>query len=198
MENNNNGWDRFTATYGRLIHATARKSGLADMEIQEVLQETTLRVFKHIHTFKPDKTKKNSFRPWLLAIAHKCIVDEIRSWDKAHKMADSTDITQIPADHDAFEEIWDEEWSRNQLTMALEQIRDVVSPKQYQIYDLYVLQEIPAREIAAKLKISVAQVYMAKYRIGSRVDRAINRLNKNNDIQFSEFKPKEPLATTDQ
>jgi hypothetical protein len=43
----NSGWDRFSSTYGRLIRAVARKSGLVDVEIQEVLQETTLRVFKH-------------------------------------------------------------------------------------------------------------------------------------------------------
>ena len=179
---NNSGWDRFSNTYGSLIRAVARKSGLTDVEIQDVLQETTLRVFKHIHNFKSDKTKKHNFRPWLLTIVRRCIIDEIRGWDKAHKMGDSTDITEISEEDDAFEAIWDEEWSRHQLTMALKQIRDSVSPKQYQIYDLYVLQEIPARELATKLKISVAQVYVAKYRVGTRVARAVNQLNKNNEV----------------
>jgi len=43
------------------------------------------------------------------------------------------------------EAIWDEEWEKNLLTAALERIKRQVDPEQFQIFDLYCLEQWPAK-----------------------------------------------------
>jgi len=60
----NDSWKEFFDTYWRLIYSVARKSGLTEVESQEVVQETVISVAKHIHKFRHDR-KLGSFKGWL-------------------------------------------------------------------------------------------------------------------------------------
>src|SRR6185295_89775 len=70
-------WKDFFDTYLRLIYAVAIKSGLAEAEAQDVVQETVITVAKGIHTFKRDR-EKGSFKGWLRNIIRWRIADQIR------------------------------------------------------------------------------------------------------------------------
>jgi DNA-directed RNA polymerase specialized sigma24 family protein len=41
-----------------------------------------------------------------------------------------------------------------------------VSARQFQIFYLHVLREIPVREVARQLGVSIGAVYLAKHRVG--------------------------------
>ena len=47
-------WQEFFDTYWKLIYSAARKSGLTDVEAQEVVQETVITVAKNIDKLKYD------------------------------------------------------------------------------------------------------------------------------------------------
>jgi Trp operon repressor len=57
-------------------------------------------------------------------------------------------------------------------------VKKRVSIGQYQIYDLCVNKELPAREVAATLEISIARVYLAKHRVGVQFKKAIREVAK--------------------
>lgn len=59
---------------------------------------------------------------------------------------------------------------------ALERLRDELSPKLYQIFDLYVLRGQPARDVALALGISRARVYLARHRVQRLLRQEVRRL----------------------
>src|ERR1700755_710589 len=70
-------WQEFFDTYSKLIYSAARKSGLTDVEAQEVVQETVITVAKKIDKLKYDPAI-GSFKGWLLQITRWRIVDQFR------------------------------------------------------------------------------------------------------------------------
>src|SRR5438094_1086402 len=70
-------WQEFFDTYWKLIYSAARKSGLADAEAQEVVQETVITVAKNIDKLKYDPAR-GSFKGWLLQITRWRIADQFR------------------------------------------------------------------------------------------------------------------------
>ena len=187
QENENDGWERFFDQYSRLIYATSCKAGLRPVEAEDVVQEVTLRVMRYIGGFEYDAVNRR-FKPWLLRIVRSCIVNEVRRRDKAKALSDDPN-SEAAKDQSTAEvglaTVWDEEWERNLFTLALERVRREAAPKQYQLFDLYVLQEQPAREIARKLKVSIAQVYMAKKRVGDRVLRVAKQLERESEQELA-------------
>src|SRR5437762_13400008 len=70
-------WQEFFDTYWKLIYSAARKSGLADAEAQEVVQETVITVAKNIDRLDYDPAI-GSFKGWLLQITRWRIADQFR------------------------------------------------------------------------------------------------------------------------
>ena len=73
---------------------------------------------------------------------------------------------------------WEADWRQSLLDRAVELVRTQVSPRQYQIFDLYVLRQWPAGQVAASLDISTAQVHLAKHRVQSQIKKEARRLEK--------------------
>src|SRR5437868_7307561 len=70
-------WQEFFDTYWKLIYSAARKSGLADAEAQEVVQETVITVAKNVGRLDYDPAV-GSFKGWLLQITRRRIADQFR------------------------------------------------------------------------------------------------------------------------
>ena len=77
-----------------------------------------------------------------------------------------------------FEALWEKEWHTTLLAAALEKVKAQVDLKQWQIFDLYVLKEWLASEVATALAVSVARVYLAKHRVGALVKKEFKRLQR--------------------
>ena len=55
---------------------------------------------------------------------------------------------------------------RNLFEAALARVKRRVSPKQFQMFDLYVIQQWSMALVTTTLGVNAAQVYMAKMRVG--------------------------------
>lgn len=186
-------WQEFFDTYWQLIYNVARKGGLSDAQAQEVVQETVLAVAKNIGSFKADP-RHGSFKAWLLHQARWQIARQFRLLGRegappapaavvpgASVSSYDTSLTdpmhRIPDPQGVeLERVWDEEWSKNRMAVALERVKRQVSVQQYQIFDLNVLQDVSASETARLMRVSAASVYMAKYRVGSLLRKELKKL----------------------
>jgi RNA polymerase sigma-70 factor (ECF subfamily) len=189
-------WQDFFETYWRLIYNVAVKAGLSDAEAQEVVQETVLAVAKKISEFKADPSH-GSFSAWLMHLTRWRIADQFRRRGPARRSihisaAGITPETMAPGSDDtgqtdpinrvpdpggvALENVWNEEWGKNLMTAALEQVKRQVGPKQFQIFDLNVLQGLSVKATARTMRVSAASVYVAKHRISRLAQREVARL----------------------
>jgi len=180
-------WREFFETYWRLIYGIAVKAGLTDMEAQDVVQETVLSVARKIKDFKADPDR-GSFKSWLLQQTRWRIQGLLRKKQyqrdgqqfPREQPLDTAVLEQQPAPDDVnLEETWDAEWERNLLEVALQKVRTLVTPRQYQLFSLQVLHELPARLVAERVGAKLAEVYFAKYRVSSLVKKEVRRLEKS-------------------
>ena len=87
---------------------------------------------------------------------------------------------QIPdaAAEQAFEGMWDEEWEKNLVDAALEQVKRVVNPQHYQIFYLHSVKNLPAGRIAKLLGVTRTKVYVVRHRVARLVKREVQALVK--------------------
>ena len=62
------------------------------------------------------------------------------------------------------------------LDAAMEKVKCQVNPKQFQMFDLYVVKKWPVLKVAQTLGVNVGQVYLAKHRISALLKREIKKL----------------------
>ena len=178
-------WQEFFDTYWKLIYSAARKSGLADAEAQEVVQETVITVAKNVGRLDYDPAV-GSFKGWLLQITRWRIADQFRKRepDAARRLSSPDDpltatIERVPdsriVDLDA---LWEAVWKDNLLEAAIARVKKKVDPKQFQIFDCYVRKEWPAQKVAERLRVSVGQVYLARHRVAALLKKEIKTLEK--------------------
>ncbi len=189
-------WQEFFDTYWRLIYNVAVKAGLSDTEAQEVVQETVIGVARKIGEFKADSAH-GSFSAWLMQLIRWRIADQWRKRGGAAQVAGLANLGSMPGQQlddtgstGPMERIpdptdptlnvaWEAEWKRQLLEEALERVKRLVSPRQFQMFDLHVLQKLTVAEVAKLLKASAASVYMAKHRVGRLLKRELNKLEQN-------------------
>src|ERR1051326_578902 len=142
-------WRDFFETYWRLIYSAAVRSGLSDAEAQDVVQDTVIAVAKKIEDFKYDPAV-DSFKGWLLYLTRKRIALQYRRRERERggpaRVSELSELTPEvedladPAGAD-LEAVWEEEWKRNLWDTAIARAKRQSSPKQFQIFNLYVVKE---------------------------------------------------------
>jgi len=183
-------WRAFFDVYSNLIFATALRAGLSPTDAGDVLQETVISVVKAIPHFNYNP-EKGSFRGWLLQLTTWRIKDFLRkaskqpSWEALSVDNDHTgnamDSSAVPAE---LEQLWNEQWEATLLRGAMERVKQRTDSKQFQLFDLSVVQHWPTKKICSLLKVSATRVYVARFRISKLVKQELEDL-KTNTIAFA-------------
>ena len=183
--NDQKNWQEFFNAYGKLIYSVARKSGLTETEAEDVVQETVLTVAKKVDQLKYDPAV-GSFKGWVLNITRWRIADQFRKrkppdlQKPVSRDDDRTATVERIADPAAFslDVVWDAEWQRNLLDAAIERVKRLVDPKQFQIFDCYVVKNWSAQKVAQELRVNIGQVYLARHRVGALIKKEVARLEQ--------------------
>jgi RNA polymerase sigma-70 factor (ECF subfamily) len=175
-------WRDFFNQYWRLLYSAAIKAGLSDFEAQDVVQDTVILVSKKMEGFRYDPLV-DSFKGWLLYLTRKRIALEYRrlAQDRGRTAAGvnemNAEIEPLPdTAGPSVEKVCDEELHKFMWDAAIARVKGQVAPKQFQLFDLYVVKERPAKEVAQALGVAVAQVYLAKHRVSALVKHELLQL----------------------
>ena len=182
-------WDEFYQTYWRLIYSVAIKSGLRAEEAFDCVQETILSIAKQSKKKLYDPAQ-GSFKTWLMNMTRWRINDQFRKRKKDTAMIGGAydddrktaiiDRVEDPKG-DVLDRLWKVEWKKNLADAALARVKSQVSPKQYQIFDYYVVKQWDATKVQDHLGVSMAQVYLAKHRVGSVLKKELAKLDQDDD-----------------
>ena len=156
-------WDEFYQTYWRLIYSVGLKAGLRSDEAFDVVQETILSIAKQSRKQLYDP-EQGSFKTWLMNMTRWRINDQFRrrkkdtamagnEWNEERKTA-VIDRFEDPSG-DLLERMWNVEWKKNLADAALARVKGQVSPKQYQIFDYYVVRQWDAKKVQTHLGVSL-------------------------------------------
>jgi RNA polymerase sigma factor (sigma-70 family) len=177
-------WREFFNRYWKLVYGLAIKSGLTEGEAEEVVQETMVAISKNLDEYQY-KPQECSFKSWIFKMAKWRIIDQIRkrppNFIKPNRAASKTDRTptveRVANDGPPhLERIWEEEWQHNLMDVALDRVKQKVSIKEFQIFDLYVLKAWPVSEVSKMLHVSAAHAYVTKHRISGLIKKELKKL----------------------
>lgn len=188
-------WEEFYQTYWRLIYSVSVKAGLSREEAFDVVQETVLAVAKQWKKGQVYDPEKGSFKTWLMNITRWRISDQFRLKQRNPAAmnqaggtpgADGDDrrtgtIERLEGENgaDVLDQVWEREWMSNLTDVALQRVKKLVSPNQYQIFHAYVVKEWEVAKVVKELGVSQSQVYLAKHRIGAMLKEEIEKLKKD-------------------
>ncbi|HTL54967.1 MAG TPA: sigma-70 family RNA polymerase sigma factor [Candidatus Limnocylindrales bacterium] len=190
-------WQEFYRIYGKMVRDFAMQAGLTATEAEEVVQETAIGTSRHLSDYRYNP-KVCRFKTWLLNQATWRIKDQLKQRQRASAAdhnagqipspgreiieADTPRTTTInrvpdPASLD-LELLFEQRWRKNLFGAALERVKGKFGHKQFQIFDLLVVQEWSAPLVAKSLGVSLTSVYVTRHRIASAVKRECKRLER--------------------
>jgi RNA polymerase sigma factor (sigma-70 family) len=184
-------WREFYDLYAKVVLRFALKAGLTEDEAEEVVQETMIGAAKNLPEFRYDP-KVCSFRTWLLNLSRWRVQDQLRKRHASGAAQGSGPRPEASEEPDRtatamrvpdpagskLEAIWDAEWRTTLLDAALVRVKTRVDARQWQIFDLYALQEWPVTKVAKALGVSAGRVYLTKHRISLLLKSELKRLER--------------------
>lgn len=170
-------WRTFDELYRPLMWSYARARGLDAADADDIVQQCVTAVLEQIEHYQ----HRASFKSWLRAIVEHKIIDLIRS--RRREVPAGSDVQRVAADTTGSpDELWDRQWSLAHLRHCAEIVRREVAKSTYAAFAGYALEGRDAAAVAAELKLTVNQVYVAKHRVVERIRALMLELSGEAEI----------------
>jgi RNA polymerase sigma factor (sigma-70 family) len=170
---NDGAWRELDRRYRPILINFARRLGLNDTEAADAAQEAML-VFAREYSKGSYDRSRGRLRQWLIGIARREALKARRR--SARDAAPPGEAHQ--ADDNALEQLWEREQRAVILDEAIRELRGRpgTAPQTLEIFELSVVRQMPAAEVAAALDIDVDSVYVARSRCLKRLRTIVERL----------------------
>ena len=170
-------WREFDAHYRPIIVGFARKLGLNLEDAADVAQETLVCFVRDYRAGKYDRGR-GRLRTWISGIVRCRVADFKRFQARRREQRGYSALFEVP-DEPRLTAIWDEERREAILQQALTELREntKLNDRTIRAFELYVLNQRPAADVARELGINVGDVYLAKNRVAERLRDTMTRLD---------------------
>lgn len=160
-------WREFYDRYSPAIRRHASVSGLSEVEAEEVVQETMLKVAKYLPSFKYDRTVCK-FRSWLNQIVNQRIFEALhrrRRGTFPEVALDELREAVHGAGSPTGDPVAQAEIDQRLLEACLARVRARVKPHHWQIFEAHALHGLTAEETARRHDTTAANVWVVRHRL---------------------------------
>jgi RNA polymerase sigma factor (sigma-70 family) len=172
------GWDEFVDRYGRHIFRWCRQWKLQEADAEDVTQNILMKLSQTLRSFAYDPSR--SFRGWLKTVAYHAWRDfedgRRRGRSAAGDRQAQDRILAIEARDDLVRKL-EEAFDLELLEAAKARVQLRVAPHTWEAFRLLALEGLPVTEVAARLNLQVAIVYVAKSRVQKMLQDEIGKLD---------------------
>ncbi len=171
------GWDEFVERYGRHIYRWCRQWTLQDADAEDVTQDILVKLIQKLRTFAYDPSR--SFRGWLKTVAHHAWRDFEDSRRRAQRAAGDSQVQELMLSLEAREDLaqkLEEAFDLELLEAAKVRVRLRVAPHTWEAFRLMALEGLAVAEVAARVRLQVARVYVAKNKVQKMLREEIGKL----------------------
>jgi RNA polymerase sigma-70 factor (ECF subfamily) len=171
-------WAEFNERYGRKIYGWCRHWRLQRADAEEVTQQVLLRLVQKLRTFTYDPTR--SFRAWLKTVTHHAWRDFLDSRRRPGAGSGDTQVLEMLQTVEARDNLvaqLDEEFARELLDEALARVQLRVQPHTWQAFQLLAIEGRTGAEVAERLNMKVATVFVARSKVQKMVQQEVRRLD---------------------
>jgi RNA polymerase sigma factor (sigma-70 family) len=174
---NDAAWDEFVEQYGRHIYRWCRQWRLQDADAEDVAQEILLKLARKLRDFTYNPA--SSFRGWLKTVAHHAWRDFIDSRSRTRPVGDEQVwalLQSVEAREDLIQRL-EEAFDHELLEAAKVQVRLRVAPHTWEAFRLVAIECLPVTDVAARVNMQVAMVYVAKSKVQKMLQEEIQKLD---------------------
>jgi RNA polymerase sigma factor (sigma-70 family) len=170
-------WEEFVEVYGRHLYRWCRHWQLQEADADDVTQEILVKLAQKLRAFAYDPSR--SFRGWLKTIAHHAWRDFVDSRRRAPMAAGDSQSQELIYTVEAREDLLQKleaAFDHELLEAAKALVRLRVAPHTWEAFQLVAVDGLPAAEVAAKVQMQVAMVYVAKNKVQKMLQEEIRKL----------------------
>ncbi len=151
-------WNDFYIRYAPFIRSIGRNSQvfLSESEIEELLQETMISLFRNNTVAKYDPAK-GRFHSYLYNIVERNAIDIIRK-------RKNCEPAEEEVFEDSFRKIFDLEYQHYIIGVLLDELKGIVSATNFQVFQYLQLQGHSPKDTAAAFEIPVGRIYTIRKR----------------------------------
>jgi RNA polymerase sigma-70 factor (ECF subfamily) len=170
-------WTEFDTRFRPVITALARRLGLSEADAADAAQETLARFLAAYRAGKYDRAR-GRLSSWVIGIARHCILDLRQARAARHEARGLSAADDLPAD-DELQVAWDAECRLAIVHRALELLRarTATDEKTLRAFERVALDGHSPADVARELRMTTADVYLAKHRCLSRLRELISTLS---------------------
>jgi RNA polymerase sigma-70 factor (ECF subfamily) len=171
------GWDEFVERYGRHIYRWCRQWKLQDADAEDVTQDILVKLTQKLHAFAYDPSR--SFRSWLKTVAHHAWRNFEERRRRVQPAAGDSRARELMLTLEAREDLaqkLEEAFDLELLEAAKVRVRLRVAPHTWEAFRLLALEGLPVAEVAARVHLQVAMVYVAKSKVQKMLQEEIRKL----------------------
>jgi len=175
---NEEAWHEFVRLYEPVVYRLARRRGFQHADAEELVQEVMLAVARAAEGWVPDP-ERGRFRTWLHRIARNLMVNFLTR--RKHQVwgtgkSDMQKMLEVESDpQSAVTQLFEVEYRRETFRWAAGKVEREVKGTTWQAFWLSTIDDLPAAEVASRLKISVGNVYIARSRVMARLRRLVDK-----------------------
>jgi RNA polymerase sigma-70 factor (ECF subfamily) len=176
VPSNEAAWDEFVEQYGRHIYRWCRYWRLQDADANDVVQDVLLKLARTLSDFAYDP--RSSFRGWLKTVAHHAWRDFANAQRRAAAVADDHTwerLQSMEARDDLIQRL-EEAFDFELLEAAKARVRVRVAPHTWEAFRLAAVDCVPVAEVAARVRMQIAMVYVAKSKVQKMLREEIRKL----------------------
>ena len=170
-------WDEFTAIYAPVVFRLAKKHGLQSADADDLVQEVLAAVARSVAQWLK-RDDRGRFRAWLFRIARNTAIDFLTRRKHQPWAAGGDDQWTFDASVELDEGVsneFDIEYRREVFQWASAQVRDSVSETTWQAFWLTGIKDLPIKDVADQVGMSVGSVYIARSRVMKRLRQLVKQ-----------------------
>jgi RNA polymerase sigma-70 factor (ECF subfamily) len=144
-----------------------------------VTQEILAKLARKLRDFAYDPSR--SFRGWLKTVAHHTWRDFLDGRHRAQTAAGDSQVSELLQTLEAREDLvqkLEEAFDYELLEAAKVRVRLRVAPHTWEAFRLVALKGLPVAEVAVRVQLQVAMVYVAKSKVQKMLQEEIRNLEE--------------------
>ncbi len=181
-------WTQFVSIYEPLVLRMLRQRGLQDADARDVTQQVILAVTQAVDDWQPDG-REASFRRWLFTISRNLSLKFIQRGESACRAGrrgvggpDMMDLLKnLPEPEHRTVVEFDEEYRNEIFDLAAEKAQGEFRESTWQAFWRTCVLDEPIAEVAASLKLTTGNVYVARSRVISRLRQIVEEYETKRD-----------------
>ena len=168
-------WDEFYNLYKKLIWLRCGDFGLFDEDKEEIIQDVMSEFFRKKTVNRYDRSN-GKFKNFFKKVVTDKIKDFLRKKSKQGIHVELAENMDAIFSNPELDQLYDEEWKNHIYSQAIEEVKEIVSAKEFQVFNLSE-KNTDTKLISQLVGVKESSIYVYKKRVVDKLTEIVKDLS---------------------